>query len=140
MNWGKTTVVILVTFVLFISGLSYFMFRAPADEYDHRYYEDGLNFDHDYNREKQVVTDHAQPVTDIDTCCIKLTFPQLIKGAVRMSRPSSDAPDTTITLDNANGNPIEILTKHMAKGKWQLVFDWKSNNREYLYQREIFIK
>ncbi len=140
MNWGKTTVVILVTFVIFISGLSYFMFSAPNDEYDHQYYEDGLNFDHDYNREKQVVKDHAQPVIEVDTCCIKLTFPQVIKGEVRMSRPSSDVRDTTFTLDNTSGNPIEILTKHLVKGKWQLVFDWKSNNKAYLYKQEIFIK
>src|SRR5580698_1964704 len=112
MNWGKATVAILVVFVLFISGLSYFMFSAPSDEYDHQYYEDGLNFDHDYNREKHVVSDHAQPTIVVDTCCIKCTFPQQIVGEVKMSRPSSDASDTSFTLDNKNGLPIEILTKH----------------------------
>ncbi len=140
MNWGKATVGILVVFILFISGLSYVMISAPNDRYDHQYYEDGLNFDHDYNREEQVVKDHAQPLIDIDTCCIKLTFPQPIKGEVRMSRPSSDARDTTFVLNNKNGNPFEILTKHLAKGKWALVFDWKSNNKAYLYQREVYIK
>jgi hypothetical protein len=140
MNWGKATVAILITFVLFISGLSYFMFSAPNDEYDHQYYEDGLNFDHDYNREAQVTKDHAAPVIEIDTCCIKLTFSQLIKGEVRMSRPSSDARDTTFALDNKNGNPVLILTKHLAKGKWALVFDWKSDNKAYLYQHEVYIK
>ncbi len=140
MNWGKATAVILIIFVLFIGGLSYFMFTAPNDEYDHQYYEDGLNFDHDYNREAQVTKDHAQPSIEVDTCCIKLSFPQIIIGKVRMSRPSSDASDTTIILDNKNGNPIEILTKHLAKGNWQLVFDWKSNSKAYLYHYEIYVK
>lgn len=76
MNWGKATVAILVIFVLFIGGLSYFMFAAPNDDYDHQYYEDGLNFDHDYNREEQVTKDQAQPKVEVDTCCIKLIFPQ----------------------------------------------------------------
>lgn len=140
MNWGKATVAILIVFVLFIGGLSYAMFRAPNDYYDHQYYEDGLNFDHDYNREEQVTKDHAQPVIEVDTCCIKVTFHQKISGKVRLSRPSSDAKDTTITLDNTNGTPIEILTKHLLKGKWQLVFDWKSNNKAYLYQQEVYVK
>jgi hypothetical protein len=140
MNWGKATVAILVAFVLFIGGLSYFMASAPNDEYDHQYYEDGLNFDHDYNREKQVVKDNAQPVIVVDTCCIKLTFPQQIMGEVKMSRPSSDASDTSFTLDNKNGLPIQILTKHLVKGKWQLVIDWKSNNKAYLYQQEVEVK
>jgi hypothetical protein len=140
MNWGKATVGILLAFVIFISGLSYMMISAPNDEYDHQYYEDGLNFDHDYNREEQVTKDHAQPLIEIDTCCIKITFRQLIKGEVRMSRPSSDARDTTFAIDNKNGNPLQILTKHLAKGKWALVFDWKSKNKAYLYQHEIYIK
>jgi len=140
MNWGKVTILILVTFVLFICGMSYFMFSSPADDYDHQYYEDGLNFDHDYNREKQVIADHAQPTIVVDTCCIKLTFPQLIQGHIKMLRPSSDVRDTTFVLDNKNGSPIEILTRHLVKGKWQLVLDWKSNHREYLYQQEVYIK
>lgn len=140
MNWGKTTVAILVVFVLFISGLSYFMFSAPDDEYDHQYYENGLNFDHDYNRETQVTKDHAQPLIDVDASNIKIIFPQVVKGTVRMSRPSSDVSDTTINLDNKNGNAIDISTSHLVKGKWQLVFDWKSNQKDYLYQHEIYVK
>ena len=140
MNWGKATVGILILFVLFIGALSYYMWRAPDDEYDHQYYENGLNFDHDYNREKQVVKDHAQPIIEIDTCCIKLTFSQVIKGQLKMSRPSSDVRDTSFVLDNKSGNPIEILTRHLVKGKWQLVFDWKSDNKAYLYQQEVYVK
>ncbi len=140
MNWGKATVAILVIFVLFIGGLSYFMFAAPNDDYDHQYYEDGLNFDHDYNREKQVTKDHAQPKIEVDTCCIKVTFPQTINGKVRLSRPSSDASDTTIILDNRDGSPIQILTNHLVKGKWQLVFDWISNNKTYLYHQEVYVQ
>jgi hypothetical protein len=87
MNWGKAIVVILIVFILFISGMSYVMFKAPADDYNHQYYEDGLNFDHDYNREAQVAKDHAQPLIQVDTCCVKFAFPQVIQGKVRFMRP-----------------------------------------------------
>jgi hypothetical protein len=140
MNWGKATVVILIAFVLFICGLGYKMFTAPADDYDHQYYEDGLNFDHDYNREQQVVKDHAAPLIIMDTCCIRFTFPQVVKGQVNFMRPSSDVRDKSFPLDNQNGKPIEILTKSMARGKWQLVLDWKSGTKSYLYQQEVYIK
>ena len=140
MNWGKITVAILVAFVLFISGLSYIMFKSPNDEYDHQYYEDGLNFDRDYTRERLVINDHAQPVVQVDTCCVKLIFRQVVAGEVKFIRPSSDAADKTYKLDNKNGQPIEILTNHLVKGRWLLVFDWKSNNKNYLYQKEVFIK
>ena len=140
MNWGKATVAILIAFVIFICSLGYFMFTAPSDEYDHQYYEDGLAFDHDYTREKQVIKDHVQPVIAVDTCCVKIVFPQLVKGQVKFMRPSSDASDITYVLDNSNGLPVEILTKKMARGKWQMVLAWKSNHKDYLYHDEVYIK
>jgi hypothetical protein len=140
MNWGKVTIVILVVFVLFIGGMSVYMFNAPKDDYDHQYYENGLNFDHDFNREAQVIKDHAQPSIVIDTCCVKITFPQVIVGQVKFMRPSSDADDNTYPLDNRNGQPVEVVTTKMAKGKWQLVFEWESNHKAYLYHQEIYVK
>ncbi|TWJ01663.1 FixH protein [Mucilaginibacter frigoritolerans] len=140
MNWGKATVAILLVFVLFICGMGYFMFKAPADDYDHQYYEDGLNFDHDYSREMQVTRDHAEPSIVMDTCCIRFIFPQIIKGQVNFMRPSSDAKDALFPLDNKGGKAIEIITKNMARGKWQLVFNWKSGNKDYLYQKEVYVR
>ena len=140
MNWGKATIVILIAFVLFICSLGYRMFTAPVDDYDHQYYEDGLNFDRDYTRERQVSRDHVAPLIVIGTNVIRLQFPQIVQGQVNFMRPSSDARDYSFPLDNRNGKPIEILTKNMAKGKWQLVFDWKSGHKSYLYQQEVYIK
>jgi len=140
MNWGKAIVVILLSFVLFIGAMSVYMFRAPADDYDHQYYENGLNFDSDYKQEMQVTRDHAQPLIQADTCCIKITFPQTIKGSVKLMRPSSDAADITYPLNNANHQPIILLTAHMAKGRWQLVFEWTGDKKTYLYHKEIYIK
>ena len=140
MNWGKATIVILVVFILFIGGMSVYMFLAPKDDYDHQYYENGLNFDHDYIREKQVIKDNAQPLIEIDSCCIRFTFPQLIKGEVKFMRPSSDAKDLSYVLDNKAGGPIQFTTSQMVKGRWQLVFNWKSNHKDYLYHQEIYIK
>jgi hypothetical protein len=140
MNWGKITIAILVVFVLFIGGMSYIMFRSPMDEYDHQYYEDGLNFDHDYVREQQVTKDNAQPSIEVDKLSIKFTFPQLVKGHVKFMRPSSDMGDITYPLDNKDGTPIQFVTSHMAKGQWQLVFEWTSSNKAYLYQKEVYIK
>jgi hypothetical protein len=140
MNWGKATIIILLAFVLFISGLSYYMFRSPADEYDHQYYEDGLNFDHDYTREAQVNRDHAQPRITVSADSVKLAFPQSVKGRVKFMRPASDARDTSFVLDNTGRREIRLATEALAKGKWQLVLEWTSNRKAYLYQQEIYIK
>lgn len=140
MNWGKATVVILVVFVLFIGSMSVYMFRAPADDYDHQYYEDGLNYDRDYNREEQVTKDHAEPLIEISRDSIKFIFPQIISGQVKFMRPSSDARDGIYPIDNKDGAPVRLSTAHLEKGKWQLSFNWKSGNKAYLYHQEVYIK
>jgi len=123
MNWGKATILILVLFVLFISGMSYVMFSSQDDEYDHQYYENGLNFDHDYNQEKNVTKDHAAPVIFVGNDSIKFLFPQVVKGQVKFTRPSSDAADTTYLLDSKNKSSLQVPSSHMRKGRWQLVFE-----------------
>jgi len=140
MNWGKGIIGGMIIFMLFILGMCFYMFTMPGDDYDHKYYEKGLNFDQDYNKKAQVFKDKAQPVIKVDSCCIQVTFPQTITGQVRLLRPSGEVKDQVFNLDNKNGLPIEILTTHIAKGQWQLVFNWTSNNKAYLYQQEVYIK
>jgi len=140
MNWGKATILVLLAFVLFISGMSIYMFRSPADDYDHQYYEDGLNFDHDYNREAQVTRDHAQPLISVNKDSIRFVFPQVINGRVTFMRPSSDARDTVYALNNKNSGPMQFGTGTLAKGKWQLVVEWESNRKAYLYHQEVYIR
>ena len=113
------------------------MFMAPEDQYDHQYYEKGLNFDKFYNKEAQVVKDHAQPVIKISGGIITLTFDQPAKGTITFMRPSNDAMDKTYNIDGKEAQFPVIL---VGKGQWQFVFDWVSNNKAYLYQKEVYLK
>ena len=128
---------ILIAFVLFIGTLSFYMFRSPKDNYDHQYYEEGINFDQDYNREAQVTKDQAQPVIKATADSIRFTFPQIVNGTVKLTRPASDAADKSYPL---LGKVIAVPVSQLIKGKWKLIFDWKSNNKAYLYKTETFIK
>lgn len=140
MNWGKGIILGMVIFVLFITSLGIFMFLSPADDYDHQYYEKGLSFNQDYNREKQVIKDHAQPVIQITGGYIKLTFAHAAKGKITFTRPSNNLLDKVFQLDSGSGTEVDIPVGSMTRGQWRLVFDWISNNKSYLYQKEVFIK
>src|SRR5687768_2775450 len=139
MNWGKGIIGGMILFMLFIIVMCVYMFSVPEDEYDKKYYEKGLSYDQDYNRAKQVITDKAQPTIEADSCCIEVSFPQTILGQVKLSRPSSNMGDSVIAISNKNGQPVQILTTNMPKGKYQLRFEWTSNNKDYLYQKEVYL-
>jgi hypothetical protein len=137
MNWGKGIVGGMIVFMLFILGMCIYMFIAPADDYDHQYYEKGLSFNHDYDREQQVSKDHAQPMITMTGDSITFLFSQPVTGSVKFQRPSSTDMDKIFKLD---GKQVTIVSAAIKPGPWQLVFDWTSNNKAYLYQHEIYVK
>jgi hypothetical protein len=137
MNWGKGIVLGMAAFVVFIIGLCVYMVASPTDDFDHQYYEKGLNFDHDYEREQQVVKDNAQPVMQFSNDQLKLIFSQSAKGTVKFIRPSSALPDKVYAIDNTE---LTIPLRSLATGKWQLTFEWTSKKKAYLFQNEIYIK
>lgn len=126
--------------MLFIISMCVYMFLIPTDEYDHQYYEKGLTFNHDYNLEVQVVKDHAKPTIQINKNNIIMTFVNTIKGKVTFARPSDATLDRSFTLISDPKNEVIIPTKGIAAGRWQLVFEWKANQTEYLYHQEIYVR
>jgi hypothetical protein len=141
MNWGKGIVAGVVVFMLFILGMCIYMFMAPNDEYDHQYYEKGLTFNYDYDREVQVTKDHAAPLIQSDAQYMKITFKQPVAdGMVTLNRPSDAAMDKVFSLKSDQQNEVVIPLKQITAGKWQLVFEWESNHKKYLYQQAIYLK
>ncbi|GAB3929925.1 FixH family protein [Mucilaginibacter myungsuensis] len=138
MNWGRGIVGGMAVFMVFILSLCFQMFRAPADEYDHQYYEKGLGYDKDYKRERQVVIDKAQPTIEHADGQLLILFTDTVNGKARFIRPSSTALDKTVIINS--GQTAAIPLGHFSKGRWTLVLEWQSHNKDYLYQKEIYIK
>jgi hypothetical protein len=140
MNWGKGIITGMTVFMLFILGMCMRMFMVPADEYDHHYYEKGLNFDADYKHEQQVSADHATPaITQLDkSLAIKFIAPA--KGVIKFIRPSSQLLDKTFNIQSNDVNEAIVPSVNIQPGKWQLILSWVSNGKEYLYQQDIYLK
>jgi len=141
MNWGKGIILGMLVFMAFIITMAVLMFLAPNDEYDHQYYEKGLTFDRDYNREAGVYKDHVQPVIKADSRFLTLTFAQPVEdGKLILTRPADARMDKTFLLNGSTGNQVAIPLKQIATGHWQLVLNWQSSQKKYLYQQGIYIK
>jgi hypothetical protein len=140
MNWGKGIIIGMGLFMLFIILMCVKMFALPADEYDHHYYEKGLNFDKDFDKEKQVVKDHARPLISIIEKQVSVTFAEPAKGSIKFIRPSSEALDKTFQLNTDNGLVTQISARTLTEGRWRVVLEWQSNKKAYLYEQEVDIK
>ena len=124
-------------FMLFIIFMCVKMFRLPADEYDHRYYEKGLNFDKDYAKEKQVAADKAQPQIRVSGKAVNIIFTGQASGTARFVRPSSEALDKTFAIHTQAERSIMLPVGSLAKGRWRIVLEWESGHKNYLYEKEV---
>lgn len=140
MNWGKGIIAGMALFMLFIISMCVRMFALPADEYDHHYYEKGLDFNKAYEKEKQVVTDHAQPLIHINGKQVSVSFIEPAKGSIKFIRPSSKALDATFPLNTERGKVAGLSTASLIKGRWHVVLEWESNKKAYLYEKEVDIE
>ncbi|OCX53887.1 hypothetical protein BEL04_06265 [Mucilaginibacter sp. PPCGB 2223] len=139
MNWGKGIIGGMIAFMLFIIGMGIYMFTVPEDGYDHQYYEKGLSFNNDFNKERQVTIDNARPVITADRQAVALTFTVPAKGVVKFVRPSDAHLDREYEF-NTNGDVFLLSRQNIPDGEWQVVIDWKSNNKAYLYQQKFYLK
>lgn len=136
MNWGKGIVITLTVFVLFITGLGVYMFGTPQDDYDHDYYEKGLNFDQYYVKEQNVIRDHAQPLIEFNSKEVTINFHAAATGNIKFERPSDTKMDKQFNVSSAT---FTIPVSDLAQGEWQLTLNWKSNGHAYLYHQKILI-
>ena len=139
MNWGKGLVIVMLLFIGFIVSMSCYMFSMPADDYDHQYYEKGLNFNQDYAKEKQVATDDAQPVIKQVNGEISIEFKQPAVGEVKLITPLGKSKDLMFPLNTNGGTQARIPLNRLAPGRWSIRIDWKSGDKGYLYQQDLYI-
>jgi hypothetical protein len=140
MNWGKGIIGGMILFMLFIIGMSIKMFSIPTDDFDTQYYERGLNFDKDQVREQRVITDKAKPLILIAKKEMHLTFAMPASGTIKFVRPSDKLLDKQYLINTGTGKAFSLLLTGIRPGQWQLILEWESSKKAYLYQQEIYIK
>ncbi|MES2062415.1 MAG: FixH family protein [Bacteroidota bacterium] len=139
MNWGKGLVIGMLLFIAFIVSMSCYMFSMPADDYDHQYYEKGLNFNKEYAKEQQVVTDKAQPVIKQFNGELSIEFKQPAIGTIRLINPLGKSKDLVFPLNTENEANASIPLNKLSTGRWAIRIDWNSGNKGYLYQQDLYI-
>jgi hypothetical protein len=140
MNWGTKIILGMVAFMLFIIVMVIYMFSVHGNDalVDEDYYEKGINYNNEYNAKQNMVNDKAEPKITINDSQIIIQLKDSASYELKLMRPSSakdDIKDKGTTV--ADAHLILINRQHMHKGLWFLELKWKSNNKEYLYKKNI---
>lgn len=140
MNWGKKIVLGMATFMTFIIAMVFIMFSSKKDALvDNDYYEKGINYNKVYNRKEQMNTDHAQPEVSVNRDMIIVKFVHDAKGTARLMRTSDKDLDRAVNFESNRNKQLIIPAGKLKKGAWRLIIEWVSDEKSYLYEREITI-
>lgn len=138
LNWGKYLLIGMAGFMCFIVSMGIYMCAQNKDDYDHQYYEKGLNYDADYTREKQVYADKAHPKISLSVQKLTIKFASAAKGRMYFKRAANNKLDKVLPFEaDDTDHTITIPTHQLASGPWHLRFEWESNLKQYLYEQEI---
>lgn len=123
----------------FIITLAVLMIRSESDDLvDVNYYEKGIEYDKDYVRKNQLITDMAEPEISVSDQ-LTIIFKSPAKGSIRFIHPSDKTKDNTLPIDSGSENQVQIPLNEYRKGHWKVSIEWMSNEKSYLYEKNIII-
>ncbi len=146
-GWGIGIFVFYGMFMVFILSLVIFVSIQDIQLVDSDYYAKDLAYQKHIDK---VALTNALPEgikIDVrsDTRHVVLDFPTmqspgLISGTITLMRPSNARLDRVINISpDDSGNQI-ISTEGMARGKWNIRIDWKSDTTAYFNEDMIIIQ
>ena len=139
MNWGTKLVIGMGLFMAFIITLAVLMMRSGSDDLvDKDYYQKGIEYDKDYARKSQMQKDQAEPEISIGDS-IRIVFNKPATGSVRFLHPSDNKNDRTVNLNSGIANEVALPLTDISKGHWKLIIEWKSDEKDYLFEKNITI-
>ncbi|WP_028296936.1 FixH family protein [Olivibacter sitiensis] len=140
MNWGTSIVIGMAIAMTAIVSAGIYMVSHDTDSLEESdYYENGLNYDQDYNQKEQAVQAHAVPVVSLLNDSLKIRFQSAgNKGQVFLKRPSDKSMDMTLPFDITK-NEYQIPLGALKNGAWHIRINWKNNKKDYLFEEELYV-
>jgi hypothetical protein len=135
-NWGWGVIAI---FVLFTSGTVTWVAFAMTKEVDlvrPDYYQQSMKHDATMSARQnaKLLGSEAAMFLNSDTQMFVVGVPlaqAAASGTIKFYRPNSVASDRTITFSPNNQGTMSIPISKLARGAWQVTFDWNYNGKAY---------
>lgn len=139
MNWGTKIIIGMGLFMAFIITLVVFMMRSDSDDLvDKDYYKKGIEYDKEFALKTQVQTDLAEPEISVADS-LKIVFKKPAIGKLNFLHASKKENDYTVNFETGPKNEFNLPLNNTSKGNWKLTIEWKSNDKEYLFEKNILI-
>jgi len=136
-RWGYGITGLILSFVIFMSGMVYMSVKQDFYLVTDNYYSEGINFDKVQEKIKNVKALESKLNVKQSSKAIQIVLPSEVKGGTaHFFRPSNGTLDFTITMNN---NVFEVDKTEMLQGKWVIKFNWTDGKKEFYLEEDLFV-
>jgi nitrogen fixation protein FixH len=139
MNWGYGITMVIVTFMLFILTLSYFMVMSNDDSIVKDYYEKDIHYQKTIEAKKNAsyLKEKLQLDFDAQKQIILIQVPKelfRVIGKIYFMKPNKVSKDFQVTLQLDSAYQQVIKTEALEKGLWNIEMEFESEGKNYKSQ------
>ena len=140
---------ILATLLLFMSGMSYLVYRCtqqPVGLVNPEYYVQELKYSEQMNKERNAL----EPGKEVDIFFndasqeVVVKYPLIsqgpeISGKILFFKPDNNEYDFTVPVKADANSEQQINASELPKGAWRVKINWKASDVSYYKEEKIFI-
>ncbi len=137
MHWGQKIITGMILFMLFILGMSYYMFLHHTDTLvDNDYYEKGIAYDSELIKKNNALDSTALPDITFDSAKLEIDFKYPSTFVIDLKRPANAVLDRSYNSDKAVLK-FEQSIANLKSGLWVLEINWTANGKDYLLEQHL---
>ena len=147
LNWGTG---IVISFVLFMSFILYFVFKVQSSsKYNNElvveeYYKKDAHFETEMVQLQNAHDLAQQPQISVNAQGISVVFPKQfdpakMKGIVSLYRPSNKKLDFEIPI-SISSSTLLIPKKSLVGGLWDITLSWTYDDKSYIESQRVYFK
>jgi len=140
-HWGKGIALGLGIFLLLNAVAVIFIIQQDYDLVETDYYEKGLSYEQQIQKEKNLVGTMQLTVSN---SVLQVRFPIEQKGTTPVGKiwfkhSQFAAKDFSIDLTVDSTGTQLIHTGKIEKGAWNIRIDWSAAGKDYSYKQKLFL-
>ena len=140
MDWGKKLTIGMLCFMSMIVVFGILMIRSKDDALvDNDYYEKGIGYNNTYKKKENVTLDQAAPSIELSGDQLILTFSKPAEGTIKFMRVANKNLDRSVSLQTDSLFQAKYPITHKSAGLWRLLLEWRSGDKDYLYEQEVML-
>ncbi len=142
MNWGKSIVLVFISFAAFITVLVVICFREDVSLVSRKYYEDDLHYQEQFEAYENANALASQPTVSVLTKSLTISyadFKKIEKGTLTLMRPSNANQDKIFIIKQQADSVQQFELSDLNSGLYKLRLEWTEGTKQYRIDKTIFI-